>query len=321
VLYGLIVGNKGWLQVRLDHPELLGLGETEAARQIYQLAFEAFVADPLRAVTGALRAWRQYFSYTWRGIFGFIPGHEARLIAIILSSLGLAYCLRHWREMPYSMILAMVVGVVLSVPFVPPIDSDSMRIYAATIPLTALLVALGVAFFLPRHGAKELPGGYVSPRIAASYGALMILVTFAGSITIKLLNEPAAYQSRACPAGQDNLYVRMTKGSSIQLVANEARAQTHVPEVRISDFKEGMHAYRRWYPALHSELENLQAGQEIRFAINLVRNRHGEPLWLMSDARTTPKTGVVRICARLSDNKAHKFYYAQEIQVIPESGF
>ncbi len=44
--------------------------------------------------------------------------------------------------------LAATVGVLLSVPFVPPIDSNAMRAYAATIAFTAMLSALGIVHLL-----------------------------------------------------------------------------------------------------------------------------------------------------------------------------
>jgi hypothetical protein len=317
-LYGLIVGNKGWSRVLFDHPEIAQLGDAEAARYVYQLAFEAFRANPMSAVTGALGAWRDYFSYYGRGLFSFIPGGEPRLVACVLSGLGLANCLWRWREAPYSMILAITAGVFLSIPFVPPADSYSMRIYAATIPLMALLVGLGLAFIPSMLGAIDLPRTRMSPAIAASYGALLVLVTVVGAITLKLFSPSFAFEPLPCPAGQSNLYVRMAQGSSIHLVEDDARS--HVPEVRLSDFKDGLRAYSENYQALYTELENLQAGQDIRFAINLAKARKGQQLWLVSDTLTTPKTGVVHICARLADNKATNVYYAQEIRAVPAQG-
>jgi hypothetical protein len=217
------------------------------------------------------------------------------------------------------MILAMAAGVLLSVPFVPPVDAYSMRIYAATIPLNALLVALGVVPALSIVGVSAFPHLAMSRRVAPACGALLVLVAFVGSISLRLLNQPETFAPLPCPPEQVNLYVRMTEGSSIHVVEDKARRQSHVPEVRVSDFRNGLGAYQKWYPSLYAELGNVRAGQELRLAMNLARDRHGQPLWLISDAQATPRTGVARICARLADNKIANFYYAQEIQAVSES--
>ena len=45
----------------------------------------------------------------------------------------------------YSFLLISIFGIFISVPFVPPGDAHKMRAFAATIPLMALLPAIGVS--------------------------------------------------------------------------------------------------------------------------------------------------------------------------------
>jgi hypothetical protein len=216
------------------------------------------------------------------------------------------------------MLLAMTGGVILSVPFAPPVDAHSMRIYAATIPLCALLVAHGAALLMPRS-VDSASRGRVN-AVAVASGILLVFVALFGSIALRLSREPVHLQSPPCPPGQASLFVRLGGGSSIRLVEDDALAQSRVPNIRISDFKTGLSVYRKEYPLLYGELENLKAGQAFRSTINLARNHYGEPLWLISDAEMTPGTGLVHACAVLTGNKAGRFYYARTLQVVSGNG-
>ncbi|NJL55599.1 hypothetical protein HC928_10670, partial [bacterium] len=64
VLYGLVVGGKGWTQVLSDYP---GIAETD----IYQVAWQEFQRNPSGVVVGALRYWNDYFNPHSLGAFSF----------------------------------------------------------------------------------------------------------------------------------------------------------------------------------------------------------------------------------------------------------
>src|SRR6185503_13795713 len=54
VLYGLVVGGKGWGQVSIDHPE------AQEGAEIYKLAYAAFRARPSGLIEGMARMTRAY---------------------------------------------------------------------------------------------------------------------------------------------------------------------------------------------------------------------------------------------------------------------
>ena len=64
---------------------------------------------------------------------------------MVFQSLAiLAFILACFRKLPaYPLVIALWVGLGASIPFVPRADADVMRVYAATIPLHALIAALG----------------------------------------------------------------------------------------------------------------------------------------------------------------------------------
>ena len=71
------------------------------------------------------------------------PALIPHFILSVLALAGIVWLLRNHR-LPLSNLLSVaLVGIFLSVPFVPPWDSDQMRAYAAVLPFIAFLPALG----------------------------------------------------------------------------------------------------------------------------------------------------------------------------------
>ena len=139
VLYGLVAGGD-WQRALQDHPELLALDRGEHPAKIYALAVELLRGDPWSLGRGAWRAWRAFLGWY---PFSFVD-RPAALLLVAMAAVGMVRAAR--RRLPAdSLVLAMALGVLLSVPFVPPWDANSMRAYAATLPLIAVLPALGIA--------------------------------------------------------------------------------------------------------------------------------------------------------------------------------
>lgn len=138
-LYGLAVGGKGWLQVYADHPAIRTLpGEAAQFAEIYRLALAAFLAEPWKLLLGVLRAYNDFTFNT--GWVNFFRNVLVRAVAIALLVAGLVDAVRHRRDIGPSSLLAVTVGVLLSVPI---LADGGARIYAATIPATAALIGLG----------------------------------------------------------------------------------------------------------------------------------------------------------------------------------
>ena len=75
--------------------------------------------------------------------FSFLGLGLTNLALRLLATLGLVLCLRRRREPLPSLVLAASLGVLLSVPFIPPWDADLMRVYAATLPFVAVAPVVG----------------------------------------------------------------------------------------------------------------------------------------------------------------------------------
>lgn len=177
-LYGLVHGGD-WTQATSDHPEILSMTEVEKNKYIYNLAIERIREQPPSLVKGAFRAYRSFFLSS-RGAYSFVTAslssfnilrevfalrQTGNIIAImeylkknpkqlyyvlsaiswfIVSSLLAFYgCIRMIRiKTPQGeMILWTTLGILLSIPFLPPWDAQNMRAYAVSIPFFVLFPA------------------------------------------------------------------------------------------------------------------------------------------------------------------------------------
>ncbi len=152
VLYGLVVGGKGWDQVYIDHPN------AKEGAEIYALAYQAFRARPSGLIEGLAKMAR---AYLWPSepdhAFAFVEdGPRTRMlqgICYVLALVGLGVCMWRWRDPVHALVLAVAAGHLASIPFVPPIDAG-LRVYAATTPVPGS--ACGGWDRAPQRAARQL---------------------------------------------------------------------------------------------------------------------------------------------------------------------
>ena len=181
-LYGLVHGGS-WTQATFDHPELRALPEIEANQRIYLLAFKQIREHPTSLLEGFFRAYKSFF-YSPQGAYSFTTfSFQYSPISYLLSAvksrnpneylhlfnslpkqltysylsldfwflgcslLGLLGCIR-WAYLADRYrwyVLSSMLGILLSVPFLPPWDAPGMRVYATAIPFFALFPAYALA--------------------------------------------------------------------------------------------------------------------------------------------------------------------------------
>jgi hypothetical protein len=254
ILYGVVTGNTGWLQVFADHPEVRRLAEPELSQTVLALALDAARRHPLALAKGILRCWRDFLGLRWVGAFGFMTGGGwLRLPLWIFLGLGVFRCGRG-REGPAGRLLLWALGgLLLSVPFVPPRDAG-IRPYAAAVPLLALLAAVGMAQLTSRRrgiGDTAVPPpspaacDAVSPgRVWVAWGVGLVAVILAGTFLIRLTARPIALPAMPpCAPGREVVFLRLAPGSFLRLGPDAASSTTHVPDVRIDDFRRGLRGF------------------------------------------------------------------------------
>ncbi len=331
-LYGLSVGSN-WTQVMVDYPELNGMSEPELSQKIYALAFETFRANPLGLVISSLRAWQQ-FIFSDGNAFSFTWNNKTSFALQMLSVVALFTCYRQRLDLNASLMLATTLGILASVPFVPPWDADTMRAYAATLPIISALPALGFAFVAEKmewFWLIQVPKQEKYSRVLLMFSIALALFSFMGGITIKMLSRTPQFADVACLSGRDAVYLRISPGSSIKLVADDAIPTTHLPNIRLSDFKarmdgKGVDSFKDLYPELTKKLTSINPSTTMMNTFNL---RDWKWIWLIADSSKVPKnTGIVGVCGKLATNtettanitRNYDFFYAESIQAVSPIG-
>ena len=309
VLYGMAVeGN--WLSFSEDHP-----GVTDE-KEIYRLALQAIMADPLVLIRGFWRACGEFFKDSF--LFSFIKS-SPMIILVKFFALTSIFSLYRQRKtlIPWFMLTGLI-GFVISLPFVPPWDAG-IRVYATTTPFLAIFPALGLSFilsFLPKLSSRKISEFEEISRskLLITFTVILVALVSMGTLITQLLSSQPKFGEISCPANTEVVYFRNSKGSSLNLVADETSGKTYLPNLLISDFKNYIlpnptirnspeFINSGFYP-LYQALETLPAGTQIMSKIPLTNSKESstkivEGVWIIGDNNLFPQNnGIVGACGK-----------------------
>ncbi|HEX7555070.1 MAG TPA: hypothetical protein VF338_00495, partial [Leptolinea sp.] len=251
-LYGLVVGGKGWKQYPIDHPDVINMIEPFQSRAIYLYAWEAFKTNPFATVQGAFRYWGTFFTFDWYGAFGYIEGASSvetfigRGFMAILSLGGLIYAVINYKKPVVSMVLAGVLGIILSVPFVPPLDAE-IRTHAAGIPWFISLGMFGIIGIqsIWKKSFLQLPSDVTFPSFSGelwSMAACFVILVFVAPLLVHGFVLPREIPTmNSCQQDEVRVVTVISKGSYINVLSDAALEKSMVPNVRYTDFNKSMH--------------------------------------------------------------------------------
>lgn len=305
VLYGLVSGSD-WRKALQDHPELVSFERVEHPARIYALAVELLRSDPWSLGRGAWRAWRAFL-----GLYPFSFVGVGPPVAVVLAAMAMVGIVRASRRRLAgdSLVLAMALGVLLSVPFVPPWDADSMRAYAATLPLIAVLPALGIATMRVTADGDEARGA--GARVAVAGVTVIVGACFLPPFLGRALGDPMRYPSRA-PTCEATVFARVTPGSFVDVVADRASEGTRFA-LSLAEFRAGLEKLGR--PPLAQELARLEPPFRLVSAPGIGPDGRSEFL-LLTAPHAAPADGRLRnSCAALSstpDVRRYNLAYPQD---------
>ncbi|PKN98507.1 MAG: hypothetical protein CVU42_11845 [Chloroflexi bacterium HGW-Chloroflexi-4] len=266
-LYGVVAGGKGWMQILIDHPELAQFDDVSRSARTYALVFDAWKSQPFNIVVGAAKNWFDYLMPRGAGAFGFIRGNEAinwanyavRIVLSIFAGWGFFRTWKQRRQEPYSMLLWAAAGIILSVPFVPPNDSNQMRVYAATVTFLMAFSTIGlksILGFIITNQITDSKAEASRPSIIMSFGILLAIVTIGGVLVVKAVAKPQPLPLAECPVGETQIITRLTPGSLVNINGLPISKQVNVPLESFSELNEG-------YPEMHEVLIQAVGGGAI----------------------------------------------------------
>ena len=232
-LYGQVVGGAGYNAA-------IQRFATRNSDIIYRATWKFFLAHPLSFFIGAAKAYRDFF-FSNLGIFRYYSpnGHVIWsyliwIAGLSLTAVGIVKSVRKIFEPLYSFFVAVLLGFLCSIPFLPPIDGG-IRIYASTMPLFFGFVAVATGKFNP---FRELwiSDGRLS-KIAGMLSALVIIFTVVIPIFIQRWSTVPTFDVPSCPPDQTPYAIEFHQGSFVDILPDEDAVCGQALRICAGDFQ------------------------------------------------------------------------------------
>lgn len=323
-IYGLARGGQGWTQIFTDHPETWDMPTGEQSRYVYSLTLDIIRRKPMNLVNGIIKSYQTFFSLDdyygsigWFGDSG-LTGIIARIGYYLLMLAGLFFCVKDIKKPSRSFLLATFIGIALSIPFAPPIDSNRMRVYAATIPFFVAIPSIGLSSLISLIPWKFLKSGESEPQSLllpnALSGLLVLMMTIIPVIPFKLAS-PQPAPKLTCSAGLKPVSFQILPGNHIQIVEQDAVPQEWVSVIREKTMATRIHNLPNW--ETYDLFSNVKPGQAIIVDLDLQTNN---PMILIAEwEKVSSRQSVQTVCGRPSTDKMlrdYNVYFAEEY--LPE---
>lgn len=271
-LYGQVRGGTGW------HSAIEELG-TRNPDIVYRAALQFFLEHPFSLLIAIVKSYRDFFLPGYPNIFPFDGyGQPAWLIYTIwfvmmgLLFLGLFRLIKDIRENTASLLLAGFVGMILSIPFLPPIDGGS-RFYASTVPFFFVIPV--IALSKSRNWGQESSNKERSSRLLRYFSLAMIFFVLVMPIMIYSLSNKSVPTAGRCPSPQDAFVIQVNSDSLINFIQDEKTSCGIAPHVCLSDFVENNSEYKidDFYQELYSMMKATGSNVRLIPTINLLDNK------------------------------------------------
>jgi hypothetical protein len=233
-LYGQVVGGAGYNQA------IQYFGKINTAR-IYREALDFFLNHPLSFFIGAAKAYRDFF-FGGEGMFRFYPysgpvlwGHLIWITGLGLTVSGVIKAARNIMQPVYSLMVAVLVGFLVSIPFLPPIDGG-IRIYASTVPFFFGFLAISVGTTRPGQ-TPEVFEGASRKTLEVLAGMLIFLITVV-PLVIHRSSSPPQFEIPGCSPDQVPYVIEVHRGSFVDVLPDEDAACGRAGRICASDLED-----------------------------------------------------------------------------------
>lgn len=250
-LYGLASGGNSYTYIFEKHPEVILMQDPEQSRTIYRLALDLIIHSPNLFIKGAFHNWTMFFSDSWYSAFSFLGGENGMVYMItrwtiyILCILGFLKWLLKPSDQYSGLVVMAALGVLASVPFVPPTDAYRVRLYAASIVIFGLLPSMGLSL-LTNHFKIKLfsqPNlDFQDLNVTAIFSALLVFMILGGTLIVKASSQPPPTFAPACPADNDKILIRYDAGTSINIMREKSPFLDWMPNFHKGLFNRNIHS-------------------------------------------------------------------------------
>jgi len=312
-LYGVTVGDENWNKIYEDHPEINRLSEAEQTKIIYQLIFENIRNHPSLFLKGILAQYGYLFSNTWYSAYGYLHDPRAwynpliQYPLFVLNGVALVFAWKR-REQPLMMLtLSITLGLLLSVPFVPPRNTSQLRAYAAAIPILGMLPGLGLSFLLEKLSFAQLrkqPAELFIGRFDLALTVILLLGMIIAPFTLPVFVKPLEYPKITCPTGMETISVFLGRGSSVTIMPGSSFFLDWLPYFHQERFRRLLHGMSQM--DFVEEMENIETPATLFRALDL---RSKQSAFVISPASLLPpEGGLLTLCGHWRESAAGRRY-------------
>jgi hypothetical protein len=237
-VYGLSVGEGGWSQIMKDHPDIIALTEPGRSQAIYALALKNIVHDPTKLLQALFR---NFYLYTvHNGGLNIVAGSKAWLLVQIPTLLGVVWCARHISSPRYALLLLVFFGVLLSSLIVT--EDGGLRVFAATVPFSAAIAAVGLPIKKTREITGNISSGYDRFAVLSSYffSMTLILAIFITISFVPLESGSKSEEKISCGPDARLITIAYPARTAIHLRNDEQKFRRYLPNVNVNDFRESL---------------------------------------------------------------------------------
>jgi len=299
-LYGLASGGNSWTYVFQAHPELQSLGVAEQNRAIYSLVIDLVIHQPSLLLNGAFQYWKMFFSSTWYNAYAFAAGDNftinevARWGIYFLGSMGFLKWYADRKDDFACLVGLASLGVLASVPFVPPTDAFRVRLYASTIPIFGLLPAMGLAYLRDKLNFRFFrpATNFVKDNLAMPISISLIALILVAPVAVKLNGTPPPEIKTACPPEMQSISIIFDQGTFINVARESLVFLDWNPNFHAGLFRRNTHSLADTY--LMEALNEIAPPSTLFYTLDYESN--GEALVVIKTEKLPSPGKLSRLC-------------------------
>jgi hypothetical protein len=311
-LYGQALGGIGWNRAVQD------LGPD--TRLVFSTALEIIQKHPLSILIASAKSFRDVLLPGREILIPFSPSTKpvwANLPLWILCFLCLAWggikIIKEWRKPFQSFLLVSIIGIILSVPFLPPIDGGA-RFYTSVAPFIVILPAIGLGEILSRWEKSPAENDISMITAIKGSGILIAFLIICVPLLLKLFRSLPDIVIPTCNADQIPFAIQVDPDSFVDIVPTQTTGYGVIPEISLGDFKaNGYEPWDDFYQALVSRASSSNVPIRILAAADLI----GKGLhFFIGDAALLPSDNPGRIisgCAGENKTQYQSIYVVESV--------
>jgi hypothetical protein len=192
------------------------------------------------------------------------------------------------------MLFAVIAGILLSVPFAPPID-DGIRAMTVTNPFWALIVGLSFADLskVRADSSEEWKLAFPGWNGLLAFSSIMVIAVTLGWLLVRGSIQPAVVASQ-CGPGESPISLLASPGSYINVVRNSSASRSWYPDLRREDVRKNAKDFAGLYS--QEVLNRMEAGQSLLYGLNLA-DADKDFVWLIAPTDSIQtRNGINSFC-------------------------